>query len=142
MAHSRSRVLVHLVWCTWLRTPWIEAALETTIHEAIAANAERLLCPLHAFGAFHDHVHAAVDLHRTVSLAVLLRALKGASGHDAARARPELGFRWQEGYGAFSISEQDPDAALAYVRRQRERHAAGHLHAEWEPGGFETDPVG
>ena len=142
MAHSRSRVLIHVVWSTWRRTPWIDRSLEVAIRDAVAAQAERTRCPLLAFGAFVDHVHVALDLHRTQSLAVLLRALKGASGHVAAHERPEIAFRWQEGYGAFSISERDPEEALAYVRAQRERHAANAVLAGWEPDEFDAGEDG
>jgi hypothetical protein len=31
-------------------------------------------------------------------------------------------FHWQQGYGAFSISQSDYEAAVAYVANQAERH--------------------
>jgi len=31
-------------------------------------------------------------------------------------------FSWQNGYGVFSLSQSDLDAAIAYVQRQAEHH--------------------
>ena len=55
-----------------------------------------------------DHVHLLVELHPTVSVSALAKEVKGASSHAAAhllRAGPS--FRWQTGYGAFSVSHGD-----------------------------------
>ncbi len=133
MSHSLTRVYVHLVWSTWRRTPWIDAAVERTIRDAIAKQAERLECALHAFGASDDHVHTLLELNRSTTLVVLVRALKGASGRVTNMNHRELNFRWQEGYGAFSVSERDPQPVIEYIRNQRERHATGAIDSDWEP---------
>jgi len=42
------------------------------------------------------------------------------------------GFKWQGAYGAFSVS---PDAApfvARYIALQKQHHAKGTLHLEWE----------
>ena len=41
-------------------------------------------------------------------------------------------FEWQEGYGVFSVSEQDVPRVIAYVERQKQHHAEGTLIDEWE----------
>jgi REP-associated tyrosine transposase len=132
MSNSLSRVLVHFVWSTWQRHGWVDESVEEIIRDAIAAQCERLECPLRAFGAYVDHVHVVTELHREVTLSQLVRAMKGASSHRVARHDPTLGFRWQQGYGVFSVSEREPDRVLAYVRAQRERHASGTIESTWE----------
>ena len=71
-----------------------------------------------------------------VSAAELAKQVKGVS----SRAVNELlrdgeGFRWQEGYGAFSISRSELRRLTEYVQQQADRHARGDLWPEWE----ETD---
>ena len=133
MPHTIVRVLVHLVWATWDRTRRLDQEVEAIVRNAIATQASRLHCPLHAFGASDEHVHVLIELEKKVAIASLVRALKGASGHDVTRMRPDLQFRWQsQGYGAFSVSERDPGNVVDYIRSQRERHRSGDLAAEWE----------
>jgi hypothetical protein len=31
-------------------------------------------------------------------------------------------FHWQSGYGAFSVSQSDADAVIAYIKNQQEHH--------------------
>ena len=45
------------------------------------------------------------------------------------------GFRWQEGYGVFSVSRSHVKRVKAYVEGQKQRHEAGNVWPEWE----ETD---
>ena len=48
-------------------------------------------------------------------------------GHDA--------FRWQEGYGVFSLGRNQLKHVLAYVQNQKRHHASGKTWPQWE----ETD---
>jgi putative transposase len=36
-------------------------------------------------------------------------------------------FKWQEGYGVFSVSPQDRDKVIRYISNQKEHHANGTL---------------
>jgi putative transposase len=132
MSHSTSSVLIHVVWATFKRTAWIDPAVGRMLRDAMTAQGRRLRCLLHAAGASDDHMHVVTELDRNVPIATLVRALKGASAREAVRAFPSLHFRWQEGYGAFSVSERDPEAVISYVRNQRERHAARRIDERWE----------
>jgi REP element-mobilizing transposase RayT len=72
-----------------------------------------------------------VQLQPAVSLAELVGAAKGSSSHAMNhRLAPGAGFRWQHGYGAFSVSAADLAAVARYVVDQNQPH---HTHA--------TDPA-
>ena len=83
-----------------------------------------------------------VELHREVNLVTLLRALEGASGNSANKARRDPPFRWQEGYGAFSVSESHIESVIEYVKNQRAHHASGSLAPEWELSPVDHEPAG
>ena len=113
--HTFVRAWIHLVWTTAKRAALIDHKVEKIVRDAIARQAERLACPLEAFGANDDHVHVVVQQDKATSLVVLVRALKGASARAVGVHEPARVFRWQEGYGAFSVSERDPSGVVAYV---------------------------
>ena len=138
MSNALVRVWVHLVWATWDRMAWIDEPTERIVRDAAAAQCTRLDAPLQAFGSADDHVHAVVELNRQRTLVEVVRAIKGATSNAVQHDQPDRTFRWQEGYGAFSISEREPAVVLAYVREQRQRHAAGAINPEWEPEAFDA----
>jgi len=39
----------------------------------------------------------------------------------------EGGFRWQGGYGAFSVSPHDKKRVIQYIRNQKQHHAEGSV---------------
>ena len=56
-----------------------------------------------------------------VSRAVQL--IKGGSSRWVHQTFPRMRvFEWQDGYGAFSVSESQVPAVIEYIRRQREHH--------------------
>ena len=59
--------------------------------------------------------------------------MKGASSH-LMRQEVRLGefFKWQGGYGAFSVSQRDVEMIRGYIHRQEEHHRAGTLSAALE----------
>lgn len=64
------------------------------------------------------------------NLAELVRRAKGASSHLVTRVigRPEP-FRWQGGYGAFTVSKRGTGFVREYVLNQERHHREGTL---WE----------
>jgi hypothetical protein len=50
--------------------------------------------------------------------------VKGASSHLVThRLAPGRLFRWQSGYGAFTVSTEDAPAVERYVLKQKHHHA-------------------
>jgi REP element-mobilizing transposase RayT len=86
-----------------------------------------------AFGCTSDHVHLLVKLHPAVSLSVIVGEIKGYTSYVIAnQIRPELGFRWEGGYGAFSISSWDLPKIIKYLDNQKEYHQQNSVIREWE----------
>jgi putative transposase len=136
MRRSKAEVYLHLVWATRGREPMVVPRLQEAIYSVITSIAERLGCEVLAVGGMPDHLHMVVRLLRKTSISQLVQQVKGASSH---RANELLGtkknFRWQEGYGVFSLSRSHLLKVIAYVQWQEEHHCSGRLWAEWE----ETD---
>ena len=86
-----------------------------------------------AFGCTSDHVHLLVKLHPNASVSVIVGEVKGYTSYVIAnQIKPELGFRWQGGYGAFTVSKRDLRRSIKYVENQKEHHQLGTLSNQWE----------
>ena len=76
-----------------------------------------------AIGGMPDHVHILARLKTDLSLAMMLKAVKGESSRWVnAEKRPAQRFGWQEGYGAFSVSASHLERVRRYIHNQERHH--------------------
>jgi putative transposase len=103
------------------------------VYAAIQAQARAGGADVVAIGGVADHVHVLTRFPTTLSIADLVKRLKGSTSHLIAQeVRPGETFRWQGGYGAFTLSKRGVPHAREYVLNQEEHHRFGTLHAELE----------
>ena len=133
MPRGFSQVYVHLVWGTWSRRKLITPEVQARLYPALLGIGRGLGAQVRAIGGVEDHVHLVVEIPSTLSVADLARRLKGASAHLLNHEPPALHrFRWQVGYGAFSVSPRHLPAVEAYVRDQARRHGCGRINLSLE----------
>ena len=95
-------------------------------------------CAVLAPNGTSDHVHLLVSVPATVSVAALVKQVKGVSSHFVNEViMPEGEFRWQGSYGAFSVGADGVDALVQYVKDQKTHHAEETVRPEWEETGGE-----
>jgi REP element-mobilizing transposase RayT len=123
MAQSLSNVLLHIVFSTKHRRPWIDAAIEQELFKYLATVCKTLGCSSHGIGGADDHVHIACSLSRTVTVSKLVQELKQDSSKWIKTKGERLAdFSWQNGYGAFSVGQSQLDDLRGYIATQREHH--------------------
>ena len=128
-----TQLYLHIVWATWDRLPLIEGDLEPRIYAAIAAKCRSLKCIPVAIGGTFDHVHLLVRLHTTVTVADLVKGVKGSSSHLVTHEiAPGKFFKWQGSYGAFTLRKEDVPTLEAYIQNQKTHHRVGTTRDEWE----------
>ncbi len=72
-------------------------------------------------GGTSDHVHLLVSQSKNIALSALMKELKkGSSSWIKTAGRRFRDFHWQDGYGAFSISQRDVPALKLYIANQKE----------------------
>ena len=123
MATSLVKVLVHLIFSTKKRAPFIDDTLRADLYPYMAGIVRQKGGTLHALGGMPDHVHALVRLKADVRLSDLVRALKAGSSkwlHERPSPFPE--FAWQTGYAAFSVSHSREAAVRSYILKQEAHH--------------------
>jgi REP element-mobilizing transposase RayT len=70
-----------------------------------------------------DHMHILCNLSRTVSIAQLVEEVKTEPSKWMKRRGPMYeDFRWQGGYGSFSVSQSSLESVRRYVADQEEHH--------------------
>ena len=136
MRRSKSEIYLHLVWATRERHPLITPAIRGRLYPFLEMQAKYLGCHVLAIGGMPDHMHMVVRAPTTVCAAQLMRQVKGSSSafvNDLTMRTPY--FRWQEGYGVFSLCRPLLDKILRYVENQERHHSQGPVWTDWE----ETD---
>ena len=136
MRQAKTELYFHLVWATAERMALLKAPLRRPLQRCLEDQAQHLGCTVLAVGGMPDHVHMVLRVPAKLAVAKVAQQLKGVSSQFMAN---EIGggelFRWQAGYGAFSLSRSHVSRVVAYVEGQEQHHAGGKLWPEWE----ETD---
>src|SRR5689334_18825739 len=79
-----------------------------------------------------DHTHILLGYNPAHGLPEVVGKIKSGSTNQI-NEQGWLGcrFRWQEGYGAFSVSQSDLGRAIEYIRNQPERHRQRSFQDEY-----------
>ena len=123
MPQSLSQVLLHIVFSTKNREPWISEPLQPRLHAYLAGACRAMKSEALRVGGTDNHVHIACTLPRTLTVSRLLEEIKKSSSQwvknqdDGNRQ-----FAWQGGYGAFSLGQSQLPALVRYIDNQREHH--------------------
>ena len=126
-------LVVHLVWSTRMRVPWLEPRFDAWLAALLERKARALDCRLVAAGNAADHVHVLVCHPPRVSEAQITHRLKGASSRALRLTLPEThGLVWQVGYWAESVTPLSLEPLVAYVRGQRTHHGDLALAEPWQ----------
>lgn len=114
---------VHLVWATKDRRPWLDPEWRSRLFACAATIITRKGCRLLCAGAVTDHVHLYVEISATITIAKLVNTIKSNTARWIHHSFPHRrDFRWQHGYGAFSISASNDASLRDYIRSQARRH--------------------
>ena len=120
---SLSSILVHLIFSTKNREPFITPTIETELHPYMATIFRELKSPSLAISGTYDHVHILFSLARVIAIADLLEEVKTETSKWIKTKGAEFrNFHWQRGYGAFSIGQSQVDDVMRYIHRQKEHH--------------------
>jgi putative transposase len=133
MRRNFTQLYVHLVWSTWDRLPLITPNIKVQIYNVISYECKQLGCSVVAIGGIEDHVHLLTGFPANVSIAELVKQIKGSSSHCViSRIQPNKFFKWQGSYGAFTVNHQDLSPVAAYIQNQTDHHQNQTLIPSWE----------
>ena len=132
MPQSLANVLLHLVFSTKDRLPLVGPALRPGLHAYLATVVRTAESECPRVGGTADHVHLAIRLSRTITIAQLVEEVKTSSSKWIKTQSPDLApFAWQRSYGVFSVGPVDLGALLAYIDNQAEHHRTRTFQDEY-----------
>jgi putative transposase len=123
MAGKYLSLLTHFTWSTAGREPWLETNMREDLYSYIGGIMRRKNARLLSAGGTFDHIHLYASLPSTISIADFVNAVKSNSSrwiHECSSRL--LGFAWQEGYGAFSVSKSEEAKVVRYISSQEVHH--------------------
>ena len=123
MSASYCNLLYHIVFSTKNREPWLTSEVRSRTHQYLGGAIRDEKGIAIAINGTADHVHILAKLRQDKAIAKLIGELKAnSSGWISRTFKGAAGFAWQEGYGAFTVSESMAPAVRRYIERQEERH--------------------
>ncbi len=145
MGHTFTSCLVHCIFSTKNREPFLERDLRERLWPFIGGIARENEMRALEVGGYFDHAHILLSIPAKISIARAMQLIKAGSSKFVKETFPRAhGFAWQEGYGAFSLSISAREKTEQYIRNQEKHHKAKTFQEEFleflDVHGIEYDP--
>ena len=124
MSQSLVKNLVHLVYSTKHRQPWIHDDVRNRLFAYQAGIFKQWDSPAIVIGGIEDHVHALFSLSKNHALKKIVEEVKKSSSKwmKTSEGSNNQDFQWQSGYAGFSVSQSNVDEVRKYIENQQEHH--------------------
>jgi putative transposase len=127
-----TQIIYHIVFSTKNRESVLSKNKREELFKFIWGVLKNKNCHLYRINGVEDHIHIVTHLHPTVSLSSLVKDIKVSS---ALYIKKENLFKkftsWQDGYGAFTLSINEKDSVIEYVKNQEEHHKIKSFKEEY-----------
>jgi REP element-mobilizing transposase RayT len=142
---THHQLLYHIVFSTKLRQRWLTADIRARLFPYLAGIAQSSGGYALQVGGIEDHVHLLLRIPAKVAVADAVRTLKANSSKWIHETYPQLReFAWQDGYGAFTISQSNVESVKSYIINQESHHQVKSFEDEYralmERHQIEFDP--
>ena len=122
MPQSLVQIYLHIVFSTKNRLPTLKD-IQVETYSYLAGICKNLECSALIIGGAEDHIHLLTNHSKNKTIAEFLRDLKRSSSKWIKTLNSDLtSFRWQNGYGAFSISATHIEDLKKYIANQKQHH--------------------
>ena len=106
MANTYTALSYHVVFSTKNREPWLIESIRPRVWAYLGGVARENGMVAVEIGGVADHVHMLLRIPANTAVAKGVQLIKGASSRWLKESIANTGaFAWQDGYGAFSVSE-------------------------------------
>lgn len=124
MPKTLNRVWVHAVWSTKYREPLIKRYFRGELNSFIKQQGVNWGIQIDTVNSMPEHIHLLMKIPTTLNISEVLKLIKGASSKWVNDLYfPSQQFKWQEGYGVFSVSPKDLSMIRNYIYNQEVHHA-------------------
>jgi len=132
MANTYTALFYHFVFSTKNRVETIKPDIENRVWAYIGGIARRHKMTALQVGGVEDHIHALLLAPPTHAPSDIAKFLKGDSSKWIHTEFPNLHLsRWQDAYGAFTVSKSNVPSVIGYIQHQREHHRTRTFQDEY-----------
>ncbi|MBW7889127.1 MAG: IS200/IS605 family transposase, partial [Bacteroidetes bacterium] len=126
------KVIIHAVWGTKNRSPYLTNEVRPLIVEHIKENAKEKKIYIDSLDGSVDHLHCLFGLNADMSIAKALQLIKGESAFWINKNNiTKTNFEWADEYFAASVSESALDKVRQYIHHQEEHHKKKTFQEEY-----------
>ncbi len=123
MGSTLTNLIFHLVFSTKGRYKSIDQKLKDELHSYLGGIIKKEGGVPIKIGGPDDHVHIVLKLKPTHNVSDIARKIKGNSSKWVNQnKKTNFHFGWQEGFGAFSVSESQINTLIKYLKNQEAHH--------------------
>ena len=142
---THTQILYQIVFSTKSREKCMLKSTRDTVFRYIGGILKNKSCKLFIVNGVEDHLHIITHIHPSVGLANLIKDIKISSNSFIKEKSLFPNFSgWQDGYGAFTYSNEALPNLMRYVQGQEAHHAYINFEDEYisllEEHGVKYDP--
>lgn len=134
--HSKVKIWVHLVWGTHNHEKIITKELGKKLFDHFISKAKEEKMHIEKLHIRPEHIHMLIELPSTKPIDLVARLIKGESSFWINENKlTSFKFKWQRGYGAFSVSASQLKIVKNYIANQDEHHRVktfGEEYNDWQ----------
>lgn len=123
MPNTYSRIYIHVVFAVQNRNSLINAEWEEELYKYITGTVQNKGQKMLQINGIHNHIHFLFGMKPDCNLSELVREVKKSSNlFIKGKGFTKFNFKWQGGFGAFSVSHSQLDKVIKYISKQKEHH--------------------
>jgi REP element-mobilizing transposase RayT len=131
MSQSLVKNYIHIVFSTKHREDFIDKKIENELFSYITALCKNMESNVLQIGGTDNHIHILCSLSKKIALMKLVQEIKAHSSKwMKTKGKAYENFFWQDGYGAFSVTEENVFYIKNYIKNQRQHHQQIHYKDE------------
>ena len=144
MGRTYANIIIHIIFHTKSKGCTMKEEDLSKIFHYIGGIIRALSGFAYSIGGRPDHIHILASLPASSSLSDCVRTIKANTSKWMKGLAPDyMNFSWQEGYGAFSVSESKKQEVINYINHQKKHHQTHSAHEEFihflEKNGISTE---
>ncbi len=116
-------IMVHAVWGTKNRFPFLKKEVRSTVLSHIKENAKSKGIYIDSLNCVDDHIHILFGLNSDMRVSKALQLIKGEASFWINKNKiTNSAFEWADEYFAASVSESQLQKVRDYIAGQEEHH--------------------
>ena len=119
-----TKLYVHCIFTPKGRESLLTNSLRERVHKYIYGIIIEKKCYPVAINGTKDHIHLLIGFPPTITISDLIRDIKRSSAlFINGQNKSYLKFKWQEGFGGFTVGYRELDHVYKYILNQETHHS-------------------